>query len=142
MVRRGHFTLALLLVLPLAAVAKEPDIHGHWSGAFRSKHFHIAPFTLDMDIDSAEVPGRRGHKHGRLGKNSGPGYCISGDVNLEIDREGSNVVIAGTNGTGDTISLVGTIDPSGSVMTLDYVTNGSVSGKCESDDGMATLTRK
>jgi hypothetical protein len=141
-VGRGNFALALLVMLPLPGVAKEPDIHGHWSGTFRSKHFHIAPFTLDMDIDSTEVPGHRGHKQGRLSKNSGPTYCLKGDVNLEIDRQGSNVVIAGTNGTGDTISMIGTLDPTGTLMTLNYVTNGSISGQCESDDGVATLKRK
>ena len=141
-VRRSNFAVALLFMLAAPAVAKEPDIHGHWSGTFRSKHFHIAPFTLALDIDTAEVPGHRGHKLGRLGKNSGPAYCLSGDVNLDIDRQGSNVVIAGTNGTGDTISLVGTIDPTGNMMTLNYVTNGSISGKCESDDGVATLEKK
>jgi hypothetical protein len=140
--RRGNFALALLLMLPVSAVAKEPDIHGHWSGTFRSKHFHIAPFTLDMDIDAVDVPGHHGRKQGRLTKNSGPTYCLAGNVNLQIDREGSNVVIAGTNGSGDTITFVGTIDTTGTMMMLNYVTNGSVSGKCESDDGTAGLQKQ
>jgi hypothetical protein len=142
--RRGNFALALLLILPVSAVAMEPAIHGHWSGAFHSKHFHIAPFTVDMDIDPDDVPGHKGHKghkHGHL-KNNGPAYCLAGDVNLEIDREGSNVVIAGTNASGDTISFVGTIDTTGNLMMLNYVTNGSVSGKCESDDGTTSLQKK
>jgi hypothetical protein len=129
-------------MLPVAAVAKEPEIHGHWSGTFHSKHFNRAPFTLDLDIDQADEPGPRGHKHGHLNNNSGPSYCIAGDVNLDIDREGSSVVIAGTNPTGDTITMVGTVDPTGNQLTLNYVTNGSVSGKCESDDGTASLAKK
>ena len=137
--RRGNFALVLLLMLSVSAVAKEHDFHGHWSGAFRSKHFHIAPFMLDMDIDADDVHGR---KHGRLTNNSGPTYCLAGDVNLQIDRQGSNVVIAGTNASGDTISFVGTIDPTGKQMVLNYVTNGSVSGKCESDDGGVTLKKQ
>lgn len=140
--KRGRLTLALLLMLPASAVAEEPAIHGHWSGTFRSKHFNKAPFTLDLDIDQDDEPGRRGRKHGHLNKHSGPSYCIAGDVNLHIDREGSNVVIAGTNPTGDTITMVGTVDPAGNQLTLNYNTNGSVSGKCESDDGMASLAKK
>jgi hypothetical protein len=139
---RGNLTLALLLMLPASAVAKEPEIHGHWSGTFRSKHFHIAPFTLDLDIDAVDEPGHRGRKLGHLNKNSGPSYCLTGDVNLQIDREGSNVVIAGTNRSGDTISMVGTLDPTGTLMTLNYVTNGSISGSCESDGGTVTLTKQ
>src|SRR6516225_4572201 len=100
--RRGNFALALLLMLPVSAVAMEPDIHGHWSGAFRSKHFHIAPFTLDMDIDADDMPEHHGRKHGRLKKNSGPAYCLAGDVNIQIEREGSNVIISGTNASGAT----------------------------------------
>jgi hypothetical protein len=129
-------------MLPASAVAKEPEIHGHWSGTFRSKHFHIAPFTLDLDIDAVDEPGHRGRKLGHLNKNSGPSYCLTGDVDLQIDREGSNVVIAGTNRLGDTITLVGTIDTTGKHMTLNYVTNGSVSGKCETDDGIASLAKQ
>ncbi len=139
---RGKLTLALLLMLPVAAVAKQPDITGHWSGTFRSKHFNKAPFMLDLDIDQDDEPGHRGRKHGHLKKNSGPSYCLAGDVNLHVDREGSHVVISGTNEKGDTITLVGTLDRAGSIMTLKYLTNGSVSGKCESDDGMASLAKK
>ena len=129
-------------MLPVAAVAREPDMSGHWSGTFRSKHFNKAPFTLDLDVDQDDEPGHRGRKHGRLGKNSGPSYCIAGNVNLHIDREGSNVVIAGTNPTGDTITMVGTVDPTGNLLTLNYNTNGSVSGKCESDNGTTSLKKK
>jgi hypothetical protein len=57
---RGNLTLALLLMPPASGVAKEPDIHGHWSGTFSSRHFHIAPFTLDLDIDVAKWPGTAG----------------------------------------------------------------------------------
>jgi hypothetical protein len=46
-------------------------------------------------------------------------------VNLHVDREGSNVVISGTNEKGDTITLVGTLDRAGSMMMLKYLTNGS-----------------
>ena len=140
--RQGKLSLALLLMLPVAAVAEEPDIAGHWSGTFRSKHFNKAPFTLDMDIDEGDEPGHhRGRKHGHLRKHSGPSYCLDGDVNLHVDREGSSVVIAGTNAKGDTITLVGSLDNTGSLMTLNYLTNGSLSGKCESDDGGASLKK-
>jgi hypothetical protein len=140
-VKRGKFALALLFMLAVPAVAKQPGINGHWSGTFRSKHFNKAPFTLDLDIEAADVPGHHGRKLGHLKNNSGPSYCIAGNVNLQIDRQGSKVTIAGINGTGDTITMVGTLDPTGSLMALNYVTNGSVSGKCETDDGTASLTK-
>jgi hypothetical protein len=77
---------------------------------------------------------------------TGPTYCFKGanggDVDLTIDREGSTVFISGTNETGDTISFVGTIDATGSLMLLNYNTNGSVSGTCETDDGDANLSKK
>jgi hypothetical protein len=37
---------------------------------------------------------------------------------------------------------VGTVDKAGRLLTLHYVTNGSASGKCESDDGTANLEKR
>jgi hypothetical protein len=135
-------------MLPVSAVAKqqsavakefEPDIDGHWSGTFRSNRFNKAPFTLDMDIDKKQEKDNK--RHGRW-SNSGPTYCLGGDVNFDVDRQGSQVTIAGTNAKGNTITIVGTIDPTGSLMTVNYHTNGSLSGDCESDDGAASLKKK
>ena len=139
---RRKFTLALLLMLPVSAVAKEPDITGHWSGAFRSRHVHVTPFTADLTILPDEVPGHHGRKLGQLKHGSDPSGCLVGDVNVQIDRQGSNLVIAASTGKGDTVTLVGVLNQTGSVATLNYVTNGSISGKCESDDGTVSLTKK
>jgi hypothetical protein len=69
-------------------------------------------------------------------------YCLLRDVDLHVIVKGSNAVLAGTDEVGNTITFDGTIDKTGTVLTLNYVTNGSATGKCESDDGTAYLEKR
>jgi hypothetical protein len=154
---RAKFTLALLLMLPastvgagplpgasmtgdqsrIAAAAASPEaaVQGTWSGIFRSKHSHIAPFTLTLVVN----PDMHGHLINKSGLTS---YCLLKDVDLHVIVNGSNAALAGTDEVGNTITFQGTIDKTGRVLTLNYVTNGSASGKCESDDGTAHLEKQ
>jgi hypothetical protein len=154
---REIFTLALLLMLPgstvgagplprtigagdqsritAAAASQEAAVQGTWSGTFRSKHSHIAPFTLTLVVNP--------DMHGRVINKSGlTSYCLLRDVDLHVIVNGSNAVLAGTDEVGNTITFQGTMDKTGRVLTLNYVTNGSASGKCESDDGTAYLEKR
>ncbi len=153
---RVKFTLALLLTLPAstvgagllprtsgigdqsritaAAASPEANLQGTWLGTFRSKHSHIGPFTLTVVIDP--------DMHGRVINKSGVTSCLVSDVDLHVKANGSDVVLAGTDVSGDTITFHGTIDKTGRVLTFNFVTNGSGSGKCESDDGTANLVKQ
>jgi hypothetical protein len=154
---RAKLTLSVLLMLPasavgvgllsgpsmtgdqsrIAAAAASPEtaVQGTWSGTFRSKHSHIAPFTLTLVVNS--------DMHGHLINKSGlTAYCLLRNVDLHVTVNGSNAALAGTDEVGNTITFQGTIDKTGRVLTLNYVTNGSASGKCESDDGTARLGKQ
>src|SRR2546426_1895087 len=96
---RAKFTLALLLMLPastvgagplpgtsrtgdqspIAAAAASPEaaVQGTWSGTFRSKHSHIAPFTLALEVN----PDMHGHLINKSGITS---YCLLRDVDLNL----------------------------------------------------------
>jgi hypothetical protein len=152
----AKFTLALLLMLPASAVgvgplggqsmtgdqsgitaaaaSPEAAVQGTWSGTFRSKHSHIAPFTLTLVVNA--------DMHGHLNNSGLTSYCLLRDVDLHVTVNGSNAALAGTDEVGNTITFQGTIDKTGRVLTLNYVTNGSASGKCESDDGTARLVKQ
>ena len=155
---RAQFTLGLLLMLPLAstvgaaplpgaigtgnqsritlaAASPEAAAQGTWSGTFRSKHTHIAPFTLTLVVGP--------NKHGHLANASGlASYCLLRNVDLHVIVSGSNVILAGTDKIGNTLTFEGSIDSTGRVLTTHYVTNGGATGKCESDDGTAYLQKQ
>lgn len=148
--KRAKFTLALLLMLPVSAVGAGPlggpsmtgdqggitaAVQGTWSGTFRSHHVRPAPFTLTVVIGP--------EMHGRITNQSGITSCLARrDVDLHVIVNGSNVVLAGTDEVGNTLTFRGTIDKTGKVLAFNYVTNGSASGKCESDDGTARLAKQ
>jgi hypothetical protein len=153
---RAKFTLGLLLMLPASTVGAEPlpgtsgtgdqsritaaapspkaAVQGTWSGTFRSKHTHIGPFTVSLVINP--------DMHGHLIKSGFSNYCLLRDVDFHVIVNGSNVVLAGTDEVGNTVTFDGTIDTTGGVLTFNYVTNGSATGKCESDDGAAQLGKQ
>jgi hypothetical protein len=115
------------------------NVQGTWSGTFRSRHPFPAPFTLTVAIG----PGTDGRMHGRIVNQSGITSCLArGDVDLQVIVNGSDVVLAGSDQVGNTLTFHGTIDNTGKVLTFNYVTNGSASGKCESDDGTANLQKQ
>ena len=118
-----------------AATSEQAAVQGTWSGTFRSSHSHIAPFVLTLAIN----PDMHGHVINKSGITS---YCLLKDIDLHVTVNDSKTSLAGTDDVGNTITFVGTIDKAGRLLTLHYVTNGSASGKCESDDGTANLEKR
>jgi hypothetical protein len=118
-----------------AATSQQAAVQGTWSGTFRSRRSNIAPFMITLVIN----PDMRGHLINRSGISS---YCLLKDVDLYVTVSGSNATLAGTDEAGNTITFEGTIDKTGRLITLHYVTNGSASGECESDDGTGNLEKK
>ena len=110
------------------------DVRGTWSGTFFSKHSNVAPFTMTVVIN----PDARGHLVGNSTLNSD---CLKG-VQLEVTVTGSKVVLAGSDEEGDSITVRGTVDSTGTLLKATYILNGSASGRCETDDGAGSLARR
>jgi hypothetical protein len=109
-------------------------LQGTWSGAFFSKHSNNSGFTMTVVIN----PDSRGHLVGDSSLNSD---CLKG-AKLQVTATGSNVVLAGSDPEGDSLTVHGTLDSSGSLMQASYILNGSASGKCEIDDGTGNLSKR
>lgn len=144
------FTLGILLTLLLTSIvgagslrgesvtgekSRQAAVQGTWSGTFRSSRSNIAPFMITMVIN----PKMHGHMINKWGISS---YCLLNDVDLYVTVDDSNVSLAGTDEYGNTITFEGTIEKRGRLLTLHYVTNGSATGKCESDDGKGYLEKR
>src|SRR5229473_7072405 len=110
------------------------DFRGTWSGTFFSKHSNVAPFTMTVVIN----PDSRGHLIGTSSLNSD---CLKG-VQLEVTVTGSQVVLAGSDEEGDSMTVRGTVDKTGTLLKANYILNGSASGRCETDDGAGSLAKR
>lgn len=110
------------------------DFRGTWSGTFFSKHSNVAPFTMTVVLN----PDSRGHLIGSSSLNS---ECLKG-AQLEVTVTGSNVVLAGSDEDGDTMTVRGTVDKTGTLLKVNYILNGSATGKCETDDGAGSLAKR
>ncbi len=110
------------------------DIKGTWSGTFVSRYADISPFTITVKIDSDS----RGHL---VGDASLVSDCLDSH-RLQVTVSGSNTVLAGSDATGDTVTFRGTIDTTGTLLTLNYIINGSASGRCETDEGSGTMGKR
>ena len=123
---------------PSSAVssAQQPaiDVKGTWSGTFFSKHPDVPPFTMTVVIN----PNSKGHLIGNSSLNS---HCLKG-AQLEVTVTGSTVVLAGSDPAGDNMTLRGTVDSTGTLLTATYILNGSATGGCETDDGTGTLGKR
>jgi hypothetical protein len=114
---------------PEAAVASE--FTGRWQGTLSSRNYGSVPVTLVV--------------------NQGVGTKLTGAVNLisrclrdadlNVTTAGSNVVMAGANPKGDTITFKGSLNDTATQLTVTYIINGSASGECETDDGSGTLKK-
>jgi hypothetical protein len=110
------------------------DFRGTWSGTFFSKHSNAAPFTMTVVIS----PDSRGHLIGSSSLNS---ECLKG-AQLEVTVTGSNIVLAGSDEEGDSMTVRGTVDKTGTLLQASYILNGSATGKCETDDGAGSLAKR
>jgi len=126
----------LLLFLYAGAFAQQvaPDLRGTWSGTFISRNTDISPFTITVKIN-------KNSKGDLIGDASVVSDCLNSH-SLEVTVNGSNVVLAGSDADGDSVTFKGTVDSTGTVLTLHYIINGSATGRCEIDDGTGTMAKR
>lgn len=109
-------------------------LKGTWSGTFISRNSAISPFTITVKINQNSF----GHL---IGDASLVSDCLKSH-RLKVTVNGSNVVLAGSDADGDTVTFRGTIDNTGTVLTLNYIINASASRRCEIDDGTGTMVKR
>ena len=126
--------LSLLSIMGPASVYAAPDVTGHWSGTFYSNHADVPSFTIDVII----IKDMTGHITGNSTLTS---RCLQG-ATLQVTVDGSTVVLAGSDDKGNNMTVRGSLDDSGTLLTSTYILNGSATGGCETDDGTGTLTKK
>ena len=79
-----------------------------------------------------------GHLVGNSTLNS---ECLKG-AQLEVTVTGSNVLVAGSDEEGDSLTVRGTVDDTGALLKASYIMNGSASGRCETDNGTGNLAKR
>ncbi len=112
------------------------DVTGTWSGTFQPSHPNatVLPFTMTVVISS--------DSDGRLvGDASLVSHCLK-DHRLRVTVNGSSVVLAGTDADGDNATFSGTLDKTGTLLTLKYIIHGSASACCEVEDGTGNLGKR
>jgi hypothetical protein len=127
-------SLLLMIIMGAAFVYAATDVRGRWSGTFASNHSGVAPFTITVVI-STDSRGRI------VGSSDLTSHCLKG-TQLEVTVTGSTVVLAGSDKAGDTMTLRGSLDSTGTLLKSTYVLNGSATGACETDDGTGTLAKQ
>lgn len=126
--------LAVLSIMGPASVYAATDVKGNWSGTFYSNHSYVPSFTLTVIITKDMT----GHITGNSTLTS---RCLKG-AKLQVTVDGSSVVLAGSDEKGNNMTVRGSLDDSGTLLTSTYILNGSANGGCETDDGTGTLTKK
>jgi len=119
---------------PADASPRQADVRGTWSGTLYSKHSNVVPFTITVQI-SADSRGRL------VGASTLSSDCLKG-AQLQVTVSGSQVVLAGSDDEGDSITVHGAIDGTGARLKSSYILNGSASGRCETDDGTGDLMKR
>src|ERR1051325_8141041 len=122
-----------MIIVPFAR-ASSSNITGTWSGTFQSDHPNMAPFTITVVI----APDANGHL---VGKSNLESQCVRG-IQLQVTTSGSNVVLAGSDNEGDSLTFRGSLDQTGTLMNLRYIANGSASGRCETDQGSGSMGKR
>jgi hypothetical protein len=112
------------------------DITGTWSGSFQASHATaaVAPFTMTVVISSDP----NGHL---VGDASLVAHCLKSH-RLHVTVNGPDVVLAGTDADGDNATFRGTLDGTGTLLTLKYMINGSASARCEIETGTGSLSKR
>jgi Galactose oxidase-like, Early set domain/Concanavalin A-like lectin/glucanases superfamily/Bacterial Ig-like domain (group 2)/Glyoxal oxidase N-terminus/Abnormal spindle-like microcephaly-assoc'd, ASPM-SPD-2-Hydin/HYDIN/CFA65/VesB-like, Ig-like domain len=112
------------------------QLSGTWTGTFASKHQKINPFSLTVVVG----PDSHGHLTGTSTLNSD---CLtSSQLQLQVSITGSKIVLAGSDESGDNITVRGTLDKNGASMQAAYILDGSATGHCETDDGIGILEKR
>jgi len=110
------------------------DVKGTWSGTFSSKNPEMGSFKMTVVITS--------DSNGDLvGSATLSSRCLK-RAQLKVTVEQSKVVLAGSDEQGDSITVRGTVDKTGTILSSTYIQDGSATGRCEPDDGTGTLTKQ
>lgn len=128
------FPLLSMTLMQAASVYGATDIKGTWSGTFYSDHEGVAPFTITVVINK--------DSRGRIvGDSTLASHCLK-NARLQVMVTGSTVVLAGSDEAGDNMTVRGSLDNTGTVLNSSYILNGSATGRCETDDGTGSLTKR
>jgi hypothetical protein len=111
-----------------------PDLTGTWSGTFMSKHSDARPFTITVVIG----PDSEG---ALVGTSSLQSDCVR-NPRLQVTIKSPKVVLAGSDADGNSIMFRGSLNSTGTLLTMKYIANGSASGRCETDNGTGTLGKR
>jgi hypothetical protein len=114
--------------------ATSPDVTGTWVGSLVPKHRSVSPFTITIVV-------RKGENGALAATGSLDSNCIK-HVALHVTVNGSNVVFAGSDKDGNSITVRGTVDDTGTLLKSTYILNGSASGRCETDNGSGDLIKQ
>jgi len=118
-------------VIQAGAATNSLPLAGTWQGRFSSRNYASFPVTLIIN----QGVGVKLTGAANLGS-----PCLR-NANIQVTVSDLNVVLAGSDANGNSITFKGTIDSAGTQLTMNYVLNASASGKCETDDGAGTLDK-
>jgi len=128
--------LLIVGLTPNTGRAGDKDVT--WSGIFQSGSSNIPPFMFRTVITRDS----QGHL---IGKTQLGSRCIRDVlkvIDLQVTVNGSNVLLAGSSKDGVSVTVHGTIDPSGTLLNVHYIINGSASGLCELVSGTGKLSKQ
>lgn len=136
---RGAWLFALVLALAGcgghgAMSTNMLSVAGRWSGPFQSTDTSSLSFTARLLINQ-DANGNLAAAASFIGS-----PCIE-SANLKGAIVGLNVTLSGSDSIGDSITLHGTTNTSGTQMVLRYTLNAGASGRCETDNGTGTLIK-
>lgn len=118
---------------PAAPAQPTPDLSGTWTGTLAQKTPDGPSYAVSVSIS----PDSKGVLWGTTTLDS---KCVK-NPRLKVRINGSTVALVGSDADGDSLSLKGTLDNTGKVLTMTFTANGSASGRCESIRGTATLQK-
>jgi hypothetical protein len=114
--------------------ATTASLQGTWSGTFVSNNANMPPFTITVILGP--------DSHGRMvGNASVVATCLK-THRLQATVNGANVVLAGSDADGDNVTFKGTLDSTGTLLTMNYILNGSAGHRCETDQGTGTMGKR
>lgn len=114
--------------------ATTASLQGTWSGTFVSKNASMPPFTITVILGP--------DSHGRMVGNASVVAACLKTHRLQATVNGSNVVLAGSDADGDNVTFRGTLDSTGTLLTMSYILNGSAGHRCETDQGTGTMGKR
>lgn len=111
-----------------------PDLTGTWSGTLVTENQKSRPVPITVVIS-------RDSKGALFATSSLSSDCVK-NPRLQVTVTSSAVVLAGSDADGNSLTLRGTLDKAGTLLTMNFIANGSASGRCQTINGTGTLRRR